>query len=64
MSNLQMAMVMLIVGFPSKNASMCAMFSGVTANGLPPIGADDAFFGVEALDEQFEGVLLRDCMMI
>ena len=31
---------------------------------LPPIGADDAFFGVEALDEQFEGVLLQDCMMI
>ncbi len=31
---------------------------------LPPIGASDASCGVEALDEPFEGVLVRDCMMI
>ena len=56
------ANAMLVVGFSSKNACTCAMFSGVTA--ISAIGAGDASCGVEAVDEPFEGVLVRDCMMI
>ena len=66
-SNSQAADAILLVGFSSKNDSMRAMFSSVTAIGafspLVPVSGD-ASCGVEALDEPFEGILVWDCMMI
>ena len=64
MSNSRMTVAMLLMGFPSKNASRRDFFGRDGKRCLPLIVANDASCGIEALDTPFEGVLVRYCMMI
>ena len=63
MKHLLVAEDYLLLKVDSKSENPVAKFCDGKRR-LPPIGASDPSCGVEALDEPFEGVLVRDCMMI